>query len=53
MVSALVKIWIFPIKIASHSERLSKYVPKEAHFRERNGISVSAMFSFSGKEEGL
>ena len=50
-------IWTFPIKIASHSERLSKYLSKNMYheplfFRERSGVLVSTMFSLSGKAMG-
>ena len=46
-------IWIFPIKIASHSGRLSKlYLRQESLFMERSGALVSAMFSLSGKAMG-
>ena len=34
-------IWIFPIEIASHSVRLSKYLRHETlFFRERSGVLV-------------
>ena len=46
-------IWAFPIKIASHSGRLSKHFRhKTLFFRERSDVLVSAMFSLSGKAMG-
>ena len=33
-------IWTFPIKIASHSGRLSKYLRHETLFRECSGVLV-------------
>ena len=40
-------IWAFPINIASHSRRLSKYIRRETLF-----LLVYAMFSLSGKAMG-
>ena len=45
-------IWAFPIKIASHLGRLSKYLRHETLFRESSGVLVYAMFSLSGTAMG-
>ena len=45
-------IWAFPIKIASHSGRLDKYLRHKTVFKERSGVLILAMFSLSGKAMG-